>query len=33
MPMLIKNGLVVNSDSQVRADVYVEDETVSAKRL
>ncbi|MDE0889677.1 MAG: dihydropyrimidinase [Phycisphaerales bacterium] len=29
MPLLIKNGLVVNADSQRRADVYAEDQMVS----
>ena len=29
MPLLIKNGLVVNADARIRADVYVEDESIS----
>ncbi|MHC4794662.1 MAG: hypothetical protein ACYTDE_10245 [Planctomycetota bacterium] len=29
MPLLVKNGLVVNADSQRRADVFVEDETIT----
>lgn len=29
MPLLVKNGLVVNADSQRRVDVFVEDETIT----
>ena len=29
MPLLIKNGEIVTSDSRLRADVYVEDETIT----
>ena len=28
MPLLIKNGLVINADSEERADVYIDDEKI-----
>jgi dihydropyrimidinase len=29
LPLLIKNGEIVNADSRMKADIYVEGETIS----
>lgn len=29
MPLLIKNGEIVTADSRYKADIYVEDETIT----